>query len=71
MPKRYSSREIVKVLRGHGFTFVGQTGSHGKFRKEVGNKVLTTIVPMAKKEVPVGTVKGIMRQAALKEEDFK
>ncbi|OGE26534.1 hypothetical protein A3H85_03840 [Candidatus Daviesbacteria bacterium RIFCSPLOWO2_02_FULL_40_8] len=71
MPKRYSSKDVVSGLKKQGFLFSGQSGSHGKFRKTVGNKVLTTIVPMSKKEIPIGTVKGIMRQAGLKEEDFK
>ena len=54
----------------HGFYFVSQKGSHAKYRKN-GNPVLTAIVPANKKEIPYGTFKSILKQAALKEEDFK
>ena len=70
MPKLYSSREIAKVLKKHGFTFVSQKGSHGKFRKQEPEKTLTTIVPMGKREIPHGTFRSILRQSNLKQEDF-
>lgn len=34
-------------------------------------KMLTAIVPMAKKEISFGTFHSILRQSALGEEDFK
>lgn len=67
MPKLYSSRQIAKVLRRHGFVLVSQRGSHAKFRKGS----TTAIVPMAKKEIPLGTFRSIARQSKLKAEDFK
>ncbi|HEX9503522.1 MAG TPA: type II toxin-antitoxin system HicA family toxin [Patescibacteria group bacterium] len=33
MPRRYSSDEILKVLRRQGFIFVSQKGSHVKYCK--------------------------------------
>lgn len=71
MPKLYSSREIVKVLKSNKFTFVSQKGSHAKFRKQEDEKVLTVIVPMDKREIPRGTFKSILRQSQLKKEDFQ
>jgi hypothetical protein len=41
--------------------------SIGKF----GKPTLTAIVPVGKNQVPMGTVKSILRQANLREEDFK
>ena len=70
MPKLLSSKNTVKVLERKGFVFVSQKGSHIKYRKN-GDIVLTVIVPANKKEIPYGTFRSILRQAKLKEEDFK
>ncbi len=70
MPKIYSSRYIIKVLQGKGFIYIGQKGSHVKFRKS-GKSNLTVIVPANRKEIPFGTFKSILRQSSLIKEDFK
>lgn len=70
MPKLLSSKAIIKVLERKGFVFVSQKGSHIKYRK-YGSIVLTVIVPANKTEIPYGTFRSILRQAKLKEEDFK
>lgn len=67
MPKLYSSRHIERVLRKSGFIYISQKGSHAKFRKGV----LTVILPMAKKEIPFGTFRSLLRQAHITDEDFK
>ncbi len=69
MPKQYSSKHIVKVLQSKGFVYVSQKGSHAKFKKE-GNPNLIVIVPAAKKEIPFGTFRSILRQSQLNVEDF-
>jgi predicted RNA binding protein YcfA (HicA-like mRNA interferase family) len=71
MPKLYSSKQIAKTLEIHEFTFISQKGSHGKFRKTIGEKVLTAIVPMGKREIPAGTFSSILRQSQLNKEDFE
>jgi predicted RNA binding protein YcfA (HicA-like mRNA interferase family) len=68
MPKRYSSRAIERVLAALGFTFVSQSGSHGKFRSNDGRIV---ILPMNKREIPVGTFKSILKQSGVSQEDFE
>lgn len=70
MPKLYSSSYIIKILLKFGFIFVSQKGSHAKYRKE-GNPTLTVIVPMERKEIPIGTFRSILRQAQLKEDNFE
>ncbi|MEK7537856.1 MAG: type II toxin-antitoxin system HicA family toxin [Patescibacteria group bacterium] len=70
MPKRYSSKQITRVLRQRGFNFVAQKGSHAKFRR-TGTTTLTVIVPMNRKEIPFGTFRSIIRQAQLNENDFE
>jgi len=66
----FSSAHIAKVLQQKGFFYVSQKGSHAKFRKVVGNKKWTVIVPAGKREVPHGTFKSMLRQAGLQEKDF-
>lgn len=70
MPKLHSSKAILKVLEQKGFIFISQKGSHIKYRK-TGNPTLTAIIPANKKEIPEGTLRSILRQSNLTEEDFK
>jgi predicted RNA binding protein YcfA (HicA-like mRNA interferase family) len=70
-PKLHSSAAIVKALEREGFQFVSQKGSHAKYRKErVGMPKLTVIVPAARKEIPLGTFRSILRQSGLAESAF-
>lgn len=62
MPKRLSSKEVVKILTRNGFAFVSQKGSHQKYRNAEGRVV---IVPAERKEIPVGTMNSIIRQSGL------
>lgn len=59
MPKLYSSKEIERALKQLGFEFISQKGSHGKFKN---NKGRIVILPMARKEIPVGTFYSILKQ---------
>ena len=70
MPKPYSFKLVIKVLEGKGFFFVSQSGSHAKYRK-TGSPTLNVIVPIYEKEICYGTFRSILRQAKLKESDFK
>ena len=69
MPKRYSSKEITRVLEHQGFKFVSRKGSHIKFKDLSGS--LTVIVPADRREIPVGTFRSILRQSKLEEKDFE
>jgi predicted RNA binding protein YcfA (HicA-like mRNA interferase family) len=68
MPNVYTSKEIISVLEKIGFKFVSQKGSHGKYKDTNGNIV---IIPMAKKEIPEGTFRSILKQANILLKDFK
>ena len=70
MPKLYSSKDIIKVLKKHKFVYVSQKGSHIKYRK-YGSPTLTVIVPANRREIPFGTLRSILRQSQLQEIDFK
>lgn len=63
MPRLKSSKEIIKILEANGFSFVSQKGSHGKFCKDKLN--IMVIVPMNKREIPIGTLMSIIRQSKL------
>ena len=64
-----SGKEIVKILvRKFGFKVVKQRGSHIKLRKENGEK-RTAIIPNHE-EVAIGTLKSILKQAGISEEEF-
>jgi len=53
------SRTLLKQLLADGFELVSTRGSHHKLRK--GDRVV--ILPHPKKDLPLGTVKSIYRQA--------
>jgi predicted RNA binding protein YcfA (HicA-like mRNA interferase family) len=66
MTRLPSSQKIIQVLLRHGFELISQRGSHQKYRKN--NR--TVIVPAPRKEIPIGTLRSIIRQAGLTREDF-
>jgi len=58
-----NSREIIVLLEEGGFRLAKISGDHHKFRHEDGRIV---IVPHPKKDLPIGTIRNIFRQAGLK-----
>lgn len=54
-----NSRQIIRRLERDGFELVKISGSHHKFRKD--GKTVT--VPHPKKDLPIGTVRAIYKQA--------
>lgn len=54
-----NSRQIIRLLEKDGFELVKVSGSHHKFRKN--GKTVT--VPHPKKDLPIGTVRAIYKQA--------
>lgn len=61
--KTYSSREIIKILEHQGWILEKVTGSHHKFFHPVHSGKVT--VPHPKKNLPIGTVKSILKQAGI------
>lgn len=53
------SRKIITRLKKEGFELVSVRGSHHKFRKGS----IIVIVPHPKKDIPLGTVRSIARDA--------
>jgi len=58
-----NSRDLIAMLRKAGFELASIKGSHHKFRKGE----LTVVVPHPKKDLPLGTVREILKRAGLRE----
>ena len=70
MPPKYpvcTSTDVDRVLVKNGYHMVSQKGSHKKFFD--GTHVV--IVPIHKKDLKTGTLKGILEQAGMTVEEFK
>ncbi|NQY75010.1 MAG: type II toxin-antitoxin system HicA family toxin [Candidatus Margulisbacteria bacterium] len=57
------ARRLVKLLEQNGFIFARQKGSHAIYKK-VNHKRI--IVPMHSKDIPIGTLQAILKDAGLK-----
>ncbi len=64
-----SYREVVRKLEGAGFVQVSQKGSHVKFARSTEEGVRTVIV-LRHREVAVGTLRSIARQAGVTSREF-
>jgi len=71
MPKlpRISSREAIRSLERLGFEQIRQAGSHIVMKKETPEGTNTCIVPVHR-ELKVGTLNGILKQAKVTSEEF-
>lgn len=57
------SRKLIQVLEGDGWQHVGTTGSHHHFKHPGKSGKIT--VPHPKRDLPIGTVRQIYKQAGL------
>jgi len=57
-------REIIAMLLADGWRRVGQKGSHVQFRHPT--KPGRVTVPHPEKDIPVGTLRSIEKQASIK-----
>lgn len=64
----YSAREALKRLLRAGFNEVRQSGSHKVLRHPDGRQ---TYVAMHPGDIPSGTLRKILKQAGLSEEEFR
>jgi len=68
--KQISGKECIKILcNKFGFKSVRQTGSHMILKKDTPEGKIGTVVPMHK-ELKIGTLKGVLDLAKVKEEEF-
>ena len=72
MPKlpRLSGAEIIKILQKMGFFQARQRGSHVVMKKITPEGAIGCVVPMHR-EVAIGTLGSILKQAHLTPEEFE
>jgi predicted RNA binding protein YcfA (HicA-like mRNA interferase family) len=58
------SREIISALQRDGWVQVAQKGSHVQFKHPTKKGRVT--VPHPKRDIPIGTLKGIEKQSGLR-----
>ncbi len=58
-----NAKEILKILKKHGFYEIRQSGSHIRLSNGIKN---TTVAYHGKKDVPIKTVKSIEKQTGVK-----
>jgi predicted RNA binding protein YcfA (HicA-like mRNA interferase family) len=61
--RRLSGRDIVAILSHFGFEAISQRGSHVKLQRQVQSKEKQTLTVPDHREVDVGTIRAIYRQA--------
>lgn len=67
--QRVKPRELVHALKKAGFIEQRQRGSHLRMYREADQRLV--IVPMHKgKDVPTGTLRGILRDADISPDEF-
>jgi predicted RNA binding protein YcfA (HicA-like mRNA interferase family) len=64
-----NAKEIVRVLRKHGFALFSQSGSHQKWRHPNGRQVIVAM--HGSKPVPIGTLKSIIQGSGITVEEFR
>ena len=67
--KRVSGKQTVRTLEQLGFVQIRQRGSHVVLRKTRSEGDIGCVVPLHR-ELAIGTLRGILRQAAVTPEEF-
>ncbi len=64
MPKRYTSRELIKIVEKNGWNLKRITGSHHHFRHQT--KPGTVTIPHPSNNIHIKTALSILKQAGLR-----
>lgn len=59
-----NSRDVIRILKANGWYEVNHVGSHVQFKHAQIAGRLT--VPHPKRDIPIGTLKSVEKQSALK-----
>ena len=65
--KRYSSNEVIRILKRNGWIEVACVGDHHQFKHPKLPGRIT--VPHPKKDLPIGTIKSILTYADINKEE--
>ena len=66
---RLSGQETISVLEKAGFVVVRKRGSHVVLKKHTASGNIGCVVPLHK-ELAIGTLQGILKQAQIAPEEF-
>ncbi len=71
MPKlpRLSGKEVINILERFGFKQLRQKGSHVILKKQTPDGEVGCVVPLHR-ELAIGTLHGILKQAKITPEEF-
>ncbi|MBI1886473.1 MAG: type II toxin-antitoxin system HicA family toxin [Chloroflexi bacterium] len=61
----------MRALQRAGFEPARTPGSHLTMEKREASEVITTVIPLGRRELPRGTLRGILRLARLTQDDFR
>lgn len=64
MPKRYTSKELIKMIEADGWYFVRCAGSHHQYKHDI--KKGTVTIQHPKKDMLTAVANSILKQAGLK-----
>ncbi len=64
-----SGKELIKILKNHGFEEVRQKGSHVSLQKITPERTFRTVVPLHR-DLAKGTLRDILNQCGLTKEDL-
>jgi len=67
--RRISGQEAIRALEKLGFEQVRQRGSHAILKKQTPTGDIGCVVPLHR-ELAIGTLRGILRQAGVTPEEF-
>lgn len=67
--RRVSGRETIRALEKLGFEQVRQRGSHVVLKKQMPEGAVGCVVPLHR-ELAIGTLRAILRQAGVTSEQF-
>lgn len=60
----FTPKKLIKLLKDHDFFFIRQNGSHAIFKNFTKNNKV--VVPIHSKDIPIGTLKAILKDAGIK-----
>jgi predicted RNA binding protein YcfA (HicA-like mRNA interferase family) len=67
---RVTGRELVKAMAKIGIVPVRQRGSHAQLRGTYRGKDVFTTIPIHNRELPTGTVLGILKDCRITRQEF-
>lgn len=62
--KKYTPKNVIKILLKQGWIERKVRGSHHIFTKEGENRIV--VIPTSKRIIPIGTLKSIEKQSGIK-----